>query len=518
MTPTSVRVDDRGIHFDGGFGGAGDVEFDARRVWSFAVDEPTREPVTVSWPKVLKRRLDGRSRVRVLQGDTELFADTVQFGTGTDPVSFVDKRGNPIIIDKWGLIQRPFDARRGSGVVEAMTDKAQQMLAVMREECGIEGWIAFGTLLGAARDGSVIGHDSDIDLCYLSEQPTPALMTLELWRIGRALRRAGMRVQYKSGSFLTVLFRAPDGAAASIDLYTTFFLDGRLHETATVRAPLPRSAVLPLRDIEFEGEQLPAPADVPALLEVSYGPGWRVPDPSFKHEPGPEIVRRFDGWFGSLMLGRRDWTHRHRLELADPPRPSDFARWVEEQVDPGALIVEVGCGGGADVRHWASSGRRVLGLDYALPPGAGRTVSEEARLSDLNLLDLRDVLARGALLSRRRGARVVVARGLLESLDDDGRANFWQLVSMVLRPGGALHLEGTSMTRRRARAWSVEHEAGPVRPFAPGGLDDAVRAAGGTVTAREGFAAAQRAIRTGDPVTWRMSAVWPAPADRKATA
>ena len=100
----------------------------------------------------------------------------------------------------------------------------------------------------------------------------------------------GMKVLTKSGSFITVVFTSPDGGQSSIDVYTCFYVGEHLHETATVRQVVPRSAILPLRELEFEGRLLPAPADPDTMLAVSYGPGWRVPDPSFKHEPGPEVT------------------------------------------------------------------------------------------------------------------------------------------------------------------------------------------------------------------------------------
>ena len=52
-------------------------------------------------------------------------------------------------------------------------------------------------------------------------------------------------------------------------------------------------------DSLLEGRNLPAPAYTDMFLTATYGPSWRVPDPSFRHEPGTEIVERFDAWFGN---------------------------------------------------------------------------------------------------------------------------------------------------------------------------------------------------------------------------
>jgi hypothetical protein len=512
-TPRPMQVDDEGLHFGETFSGSFDVFMDGHRVWSYAT-AGHRTVRTMPWPKRLRRLLEGTADVRVAAGDAVLYEGTVVFGSGEGRPSFVDPHGIPIFVDKWGLIQRPFSGRREAGVVDALVDASRQVLTVMREECGIEGWISFGTLLGAARDGGVIGHDSDIDLCFLSERETPAEMTAELWAIARALRGAGIRVQHKSASFLTVRIKAPDGGHVGLDIYTCFYVGDLLHETATVRAEVPRSAILPLVELPFEGHLLPAPADPDTMLEVSYGPDWRVPDPSFRHLPGPEITERFDGWFGSLMKWRRDWT-LYNTRLADAGGdPSDFARWVVPQLGEVERVIEVGSGPGLDLPAYAAPGRRVLGLDYARPRGSADSDSDEGddlhvNTRALNLEDLRDVLSLGALLSRHEGRPAVVARELLEALTPAATESFFRFCSMVLRGGGHLYLEGVARTPRDSHAWQVEREAGRVWSLDPRRVVAAAEAAGGRIVSRAGDDEAVQAVRTGPPATWRMTVEWP---------
>ena len=40
-------------------------------------------------------------------------------------------------------------------------------------EIGIEAFPAYGTLLGAVREGRLLGHDSDADLGYVSRRTVP---------------------------------------------------------------------------------------------------------------------------------------------------------------------------------------------------------------------------------------------------------------------------------------------------------------------------------------------------------
>ncbi|WP_101525027.1 hypothetical protein [Nocardioides houyundeii] len=334
MKPRVCRVDDDGLEVVGAFPGSVDVHFDGWRGWSAAIDRVSEEPFVVPWPKRLRPWLDGVSQVSVTHEGEQLFEGEVSFGSGTGRVELVDRHGTQIIIDKWGLQQRPFEVRRAGGAVEMMTQMAEQVLEVMRRDCGIDGWISFGTLLGAARSGAVIGHDSDIDLCFLSERATPAEMIAELWSIARALTDAGIQVKHKSASFITVVYEAPDGGMDGIDIYTCFYVGDLLYETATVRAPVPRSAIMPLRQLEFEGRLMPAPAEPDRMLTVSYGPGWKVPDPSFRHQPDRETTERFHDWFGSLMTHRRDWVSVNTAAAAKQDSSgSSFARWVTGQLE-----------------------------------------------------------------------------------------------------------------------------------------------------------------------------------------
>lgn len=519
-TDARPRVDDEGLHLPEGFEGSGDVLFDGHHAWSFSA-EPGQE--LVPWPRRMTRWLDGASHVRVVSDGDELFAADVSFGSGEGRVRFVDKDGIPVMIDKWGLLQRPFSGR-DTRVVEQMVEVTEQILDVMRTECGVEGWIAFGTLLGAAREGAVIGHDSDIDLAYLSEKDTPAEMAVELWDVARALRAHGLRVLHKSAAFITVLFTSPDGGMSSIDVYTCFYVGDLLHETATVRQRVPRSAILPLTELSFEGRMLPAPADPDAMLTVSYGAGWRVPDPSFRHEPGPEVTERFDGWFSSLMRHRRDW-ERHLADLAQDEShgPADFADWVADRLaeqlagrgDEGVRVVELGAGTGQDALRIAERGFRVLGLDYArqslrAPARRARRDGLPADFDHLNLYDLRDVLSRGALVARGRAPRAVYARNLIEALEPDGIENLWRFVSMTLRGGGTAYLEGQALSRADAAEQRAEHGGGRLHPVDPRVLEGRAVRAGGRVVHREGFLDAAAAVSGGAPARWRMIVEWPA--------
>ena len=487
---TDLEVDDLGLTLPESWVGSYDVHLGDRHVWSF-----TRERgagARVRWPQAMHAWLHGVGTLELRQGEEVVLSRPVRFGTGSEPIAFVDKDGIPVMVDKWGLVQRPFSGR-GTAVVEEMVEISQQIIDVLARDLGLHAWIAFGSLLGAAREGGVITHDSDVDLAYLSDAATPEEMNREMYAVTRALRRHGMRVLNKSGSFVTVMYHAADGGAGSVDVYTCFYIGSHLHETATVRAEVPRSAIEPLQQLAFEGRSLPAPADPSTMLAVSYGPGWRVPDPSFKHQPSVDVVRRFDGWFGSLMKNRRDWERRHRETPAEAlAEPTDFGRWVLDRVPADATVIDVGAGTGRDVLAAGRAGHRATGLDYARGCfGRASTLAGQEGLPvdfrSLNLYDPRDVRVRAAELAHDvRGPRVVLLGGVLDSLVPAENGHVDALLRMLVRPGDRVAVE--VMEQRSFWRWNVA--AGGRRfPVTYDEVVDRMTALGGDVLEVERLAA-----------------------------
>lgn len=439
-------VDDTGLTVPVEESGTWAVLFDGRPVLSLTTQPAADGTAHAPWVGTTRFYLEGRSEVAVQRDGRTLALGEVSFGAGDGRVAFVDDQGGPVVIDKWGLAQRPF-LTRDPEVARFLAREARRVCDIAREEAGLELWIAFGTLLGAMRSGGVIGHDSDVDLAFLGEHETPARLYADMARLRRALAAAGLEVVNKTGSFITILYDGPDGSLASIDVYTCFYFNGLLYETASARAVVPREAILPLSEVEFEGELLPAPADPSVLLEVSYGPGWRHPDPDFVHAPSHAVRSRFDGWFGNVMRRRRDW-EAYWAQNPRPGRASDFSAWVRDRAPADALVVELGIGRGEDALAYARSGRSVVGMDYAR--SAGRAIEQARdevdhdRLSwmHVNLYDLRDTLTWGALVARRpEERRVVVVRGLVESVRPEEREYLWVLLGMVGRAAEACYLE-----------------------------------------------------------------------------
>ena len=180
------------------------------------------------------------------------------------------------------------------------------VLAALRD-AGIEAFLAYGTLLGAVREGKLLGHDSDADLGYVSRHTHPVDVIRESFRhparAGRArlpdhpLLRAGLqgrrRRGRRRGPGARRLRRLPDGRPPAPDGGDPRALRGVLD--------------LPARHHHARGPHLPGAGGPRQAAHRDVRRPWRTPDPAFKFAPPATTVRRLNGWFRGLRVGRASW-------------------------------------------------------------------------------------------------------------------------------------------------------------------------------------------------------------------
>lgn len=426
-----------------------DICFDGRRVWSVDAAEVSQDDGgwrRLQWPQPLERQLSGAARIDLVEHVTREVVATVDvvFGTDAHRVEIVDAAGKPLALTKWGRLVQPF-AETDPESVSAYLDRVEEVLAILRDECGVPAFLSFGSLLGAVRHGGVIPHDVDVDLGYLSAYSNPVDVMLEGFEIERRLAAHQLGVRRNNGGFLAMNLNLPDGSSRNLDIFTAFLFDGRLYQVNDVDTSADESAVLPLGQIEFEGRPMPVPAKPVVFLESAYGPDWMIPNPAFSFTRPRRQRRRMRGWFGGLRERRDDWSRRLAANgPLLPSTPSSFARWVADQEQPGPLL-DLGCGTGVDSVFFAGRGFEVTASDAAMLPAKRAFGELEGRgrpgTLRLNLESLRETLLAGAALAEQRHRRVVYARFLLHRLSDSGRENTWRLLRMALDSGGRGYLE-----------------------------------------------------------------------------
>lgn len=449
---SDVGVDGAGVKMPEDLVDPVDVFFDDNRVWSF---NPSRDSVVrrgrriVPWPKALKTFLDGTTRAVVRSHGTGnvYFEGEVRLGSGDSRISVTDKHGYSLAIDKSGRMQRTF-SRTSDSMREFILDSVEAVLEDLRAVCGLDAFLAYGCLLGAVRDGRMIGHDSDADLSYYSMHTHPYDIIRENNRVARLMRERGWTIVRMSSADFKVWVKLDDGRRCGIDVFGSFHIDGAFHLMAGSRGELDRSAILPVSTVTLEGRQIAAPADPERFLEFTYGPGWRVPDPSFKFEYPRSSGRRMAAWWRGSRSHLKYWSEFYASGRAKrvPNEPSLFARWVAERIEPADQILDLGAGTGRDAVWFATQGFDVAAYEYAtaVRPAIGRRARRrgvKVPVRHVNLNDLRSTLIVGAGLAQIREPRHVYARFLLDSVDEHARHEFFRFASMVQRSGGLTFLE-----------------------------------------------------------------------------
>ena len=184
-------------------------------------------------------------------------------------------------------------------------------------EAGVDAFPAYGTLLGAIREQDFIGHDSDVDLGYVSRHTHPLDVIRESFRLQRYLRERGFSIDRYSAAAFKVEVLEADGAVRGLDVFGGYFLDGQLYLMGEIGTPFEEEWIFPLGTCTFAGRTLPAPARPEKLLEATYGPSWRVPDPAFHFDTPRTTYRRLNGWFRGTRTNRKMWDGRYSRGAGD---------------------------------------------------------------------------------------------------------------------------------------------------------------------------------------------------------
>ncbi len=448
----AIAVGRDGIRLPRQYDGPLDVRFAGHRVWSFTTVRDataTDDGLHVAWPASLVPHLKGRAEVEVAShngGDT-LFAGTVAFDRSTEPLVLADDLGHPLSVDKSGRLQRTGEDFTDASRRE-LVDAAHRVLVDLTEKCGLDAYLCYGGLLGAARTGHMIGHDSDLDLSYLSAHTHPLDIIRECRGAERLMASLGWQVVRMSAANFKIWVPLPSGKRAGVDVFGSFHIGEHFHLTGSLRGTLDRSAILPFGTIDLEGISFPAPADLDAFLAYTYGPSWKIPDPAFHFDHPPESIERMSQWFRGSRHRLKHWAEVYApANSARLSRePSGFVRWAAARMAPGDPVLELGSGAASDLVWLNQNGHPTEGSDYCTPARhRGRERLAEAGVRTayrvINLESASSVLRWGTRYAHADKPRHLYVRGVVEELTPIGRDGLWRFASMTGRRGTRMFVE-----------------------------------------------------------------------------
>ncbi len=270
-------------------------------------------------------------------------------------------QGDYIINPKYGQIIRPLKNRNVDEKVFLALDESNR---IFEAQFSKKLFICYGTLLGCIRNNDFIPHDDDVDVCFLADGQGLDAAVKEFRRVIRTLTDIGQRVQFDSSAQFHWGLQG-----TSLDVFMAW-MEGEKLYMYNAGGTFSRNRIYPLVEREFKGRQVWVPNDSEALLELIYGPGWRVPDPSFQWRVTPEVRAKMNE-LNAIPVGD-EATHNEIKDYwsrfyayAHTILPSPFAAAVAIELTEPGYVVDLGCGNGRDSVFFAELGHRVIGLDVS---------------------------------------------------------------------------------------------------------------------------------------------------------
>ena len=155
----------------------------------------------------------------------------------------------------------------------ADAEKILKLSSKLLKDCGIDFFIAFGTLLGAIREGYFIKGDGDVDIVVTDEK--------KLYESLPYFQKNGLMI---NRIFPGDLFSFhTEGRLGHIDMYIMHPIEGfaiwKPWCTSICGHAVPKKYFqkITIGEYTLGGEQYPYPENPIAVLEWWYGKNWRIP-------------------------------------------------------------------------------------------------------------------------------------------------------------------------------------------------------------------------------------------------
>lgn len=301
--------------------------------------------------------------------------------------------------------------------------------------------LAGGSLLGAVREGQLIAHDDDVDLVLIARSGYMLGAAQEFEALRCYLSSLGYRTDSLSNGQFWVY---GEHETVGVDCFLGWVQDGEFCQNFAVRFGVSTNSVLPLGVQYLDGIGFPSPRLPGDVLTAIYGPSWETPDPHFTWSLDASVTNFFRPINGYQRESNRErWRHRDLRPERDQAEsagelqaPSAFARWVIDKTPSDGLIINVGCGSGADVRFFASRGRQVEAWDFGVDAFGPFQAEISGGLSfhQVDVSRLHEVADEVDRVRKMRGDRPIrlVAGYILNEIDESAEDCFLLLVRALM--------------------------------------------------------------------------------------
>jgi hypothetical protein len=194
------------------------------------------------------------------------------------------------VIDKWGKLKLPFSVM-STAHRQSYARSMERLSEHFHSRFGLALFPHYGTLLGLAREGQFLGHDDDVDMSYATDSNSLEHVADRFFDIAEDLRKSGHSVQIVSAGQMNV--GLPDAPRSGVDIFSTWVTTGGEFFTyfgvgGRVDRPLRFQRMM------LEGISVLVPENYEHILEMTYGPSWRIPDESFQWRTPPSLVGRMN--------------------------------------------------------------------------------------------------------------------------------------------------------------------------------------------------------------------------------
>ena len=152
------------------------------------------------------------------------------------------------------------------------------------KEIGIPLFLIYGTLLGYYRDGDFIPGDDDFDVCYISEKNDPRSVKEEAKAIIKKLIQEGFTVSFNPAGRPFRLRNDNNTSTLHLDVRPLWFQGGKVWAHKQACLPCTLEDFKPVQKAKLRNHEVYIPSKPDVFLEAYYGPGWKVPDPSYSNE------------------------------------------------------------------------------------------------------------------------------------------------------------------------------------------------------------------------------------------